>query len=171
MKIREFETGGNMGAERAVLGVTNVLLVLVLVGLIGAPGFAKDRAGQKADEPLTRCELQYSLSGWSVFYKRAKGIGVVTCNDGQRADVKIKVHGGGLTFGKSRIRDGHGRFSGVFDIDEIFGSYGGVQAHAGVLKSGGASAVTKGEVSLALAGTGEGFDVGLAFSRFKIVPR
>ena len=136
-----------------------------------APATASGGEAQDRPEELKECELTYSLKGWSVFYKRARGEGLVTCADGQRAQVRIEVRGGGLTFGRSRIRDGFGQFSGVFDIDEVFGAYTGVQAHAGVLKSGDATAVTKGEVSLALAGTGEGFDLGLAVSRFKILPR
>ncbi len=148
-------------------------IVLVAFALLATslPAAAKNRSAKGIGDPLKECELTFTLSGWSAFYKRAAGDGVVTCEDGQRADVRIKVLGGGLTFGKSRIRDGFGQFSGVFDIDEVFGSYAGVQAHAGILKSGAATAVTKGEVSLALAGTGEGFDLGLAFSRFKILPR
>ncbi len=152
------------------LGLRSFALVGVLAGVLAAPLGAKGpRVGNPTE--LKSCELVYSLKGWSAFYKRAKGEGIVTCADGQRAEVKLRVHGGGLTFGKSRIRDGKGQFSGVFDIDEVFGSYGGVQAHAGVLKSSDATAVTKGEVSLALIGTGEGFDIGLAFSRLKILPR
>lgn len=169
MKTTGFESR-HAGSERRV-GIVFALVALALSSFVAAPSVAKDRVDNKADASLKSCELQYSLSGWSVFYKRAKGVGVVTCADGQRAEVEIKVHGGGLTFGRSRIRNGHGRFSGVFDIDEIFGSYGGVQAHAGIVRSSDASAVTKGEVSLALVGTGEGFDVGLAFSRLKILPR
>ena len=150
---------------------------LLLAALVGVCFFWATSAMASGGEPqekqidLKECELSYSLKGWSVFYKRAQGEGLVTCADGQRAQVRIEVRGGGLTFGRSRIRDGFGQFSGVFDIDEVFGAYTGVQAHAGVLKSGDATAVTKGEVSLALAGTGEGFDLGLAVSRFKILPR
>ena len=149
-----------------------LLAVFVALGALWAAS-ALGSGGDARDKPadLKECELTYSLRGWSVFYKRARGEGLVTCADGQRAEVRIEVHGGGLTFGRSRIRDGIGQFSGVFDIDEVFGAYAGVQAHAGVLKSGDATAVTKGEVSLALAGTGEGFDLGLAVSRFKILPR
>lgn len=153
---------------------SSTILLVVIIGacaLWAASAAASGGERQEKVADLQECELTYSLKGWSVFYKRAKGEGLVTCADGQRAQVRIEVHGGGLTFGRSRIRDGFGQFSGVFDIDEVFGAYTGVQAHAGVLKSGDATAVTKGEVSLALAGTGEGFDLGLAVSRFKILPR
>ena len=42
------------------------------------------------------------------------------------------------------------------------------EAHAGAVKSSKAQAMTKGEVSLALSGTGDGWDLGIAFGKFKI---
>ena len=36
------------------------------------------------------------------------------------------------------------------------------------MKSSGAQAMTKGEVSLALAGTGRGWDLGISFGKFTI---
>ena len=65
--------------------------------------------------------------------------------------MKLEARGGGLTAGKSTIEDGTGEFSNVKNIDEIFGSYANAEAHAGAVKSSGAQAMTKGEVSLALA--------------------
>ena len=41
------------------------------------------------------------------------------------------------------------------DIDEIFGPYVAAEVHAGAVKSAQASVYTKGEISLALTGTGE----------------
>ena len=64
------------------------------------------------------CHMKFNLKGWSVFYKTAEGGGRVTCNNGEKAKVKIKVTGGGLTFGKMDIRDGNGTFSEVLHIDE-----------------------------------------------------
>lgn len=160
-----------MHRTNSIRQTTLLIGFLVICAVFASSALASGGESQERDDTLKECELTYSVKGWSVFYKRARGEGLVTCADGQRAQVRIEVHGGGLTFGRSRIRDGFGQFSGVFDIDEVFGAYTGVQAHAGVLKSGDATAVTKGEVSLALAGTGEGFDLGLAFSRFKILPR
>ncbi|MEO8018319.1 MAG: hypothetical protein ABI769_10925 [Pseudomonadota bacterium] len=121
-----------------------------------------------ADPAKVDCRMKFSMSGWSVFYKRADGTGTVTCNNGQTATVKLQARGGGLTAGKSTIENGTGEFSNVKNIDEIFGSYANSEAHAGAVKSSGAQAMTKGEVSLALAGTGRGWDLGIAFGRFTI---
>ena len=114
------------------------------------------------------CMLRFSVAGWSIFYKTASGTGTVTCSNGQRAAVTIRSKGGGLTVGKSRISDGRGEFSGVGDINDVFGTYASAEAHAGASKSSKAQVVSKGNVSLALAGTGEGWDLGIAFGKFVI---
>jgi hypothetical protein len=114
------------------------------------------------------CKLHYNLSGWSAFYKTASGTGTVTCDDGKSIPVKIRAKGGGLTFGKTKITDGTGEFSGVYKIDEVLGTYAASEAHAGASKSTNAMAMTKGNVSLALAGKGEGWDLGVAFGKFVI---
>ena len=115
-----------------------------------------------------KCEMTFTLAGWSAFYKTAKGDGTIRCNDGRSVPVSIKTTGGGLTFGKSKIVDGHGTFNEVESMDELFGSYAAAEAHAGAVKSSAAQAMTKGEVSLALAGTGSGVDIGFAFGKFTI---
>jgi hypothetical protein len=117
------------------------------------------------------CKLAFNLAGWSVFYKTASGEGVVTCDNGQRLPVTISTKGGGLSFGKSRIEDGTGKFSGIHDIHEVLGTYVTAEAHAGAVKSSKAQVMTKGEVSLALAGTGKGWDVGFAFGKFVLEAR
>jgi len=117
------------------------------------------------------CELRFSMSGWSVFYKRSTGTGVVTCDNGQSMNVKISAKGGGLTFGKSSIEDGLGKFTEVYDIDDIIGGYATAEAHAGASKSASARVVTKGPISLALSGKGRGWDVGVAFGNFIISRR
>lgn len=114
------------------------------------------------------CELSFDVAGWSIFYKTASGTGTVTCNNGQRASVKIQSKGGGLTVGKSRIRKGRGEFSGVRNISDVFGTYATAEAHAGASRSSKAQVMTKGDVSLALAGKGEGWDLGIAFGKFVI---
>ncbi|HEU4778956.1 MAG TPA: hypothetical protein VFS58_03660 [Steroidobacteraceae bacterium] len=114
------------------------------------------------------CTMKFSLSGWSAFYKRADGKGTVTCNNGQTATVKLEARGGGLTAGKSSIENGTGEFSNVKSIEEIFGKYVNAEASAGAVKSSGVQAMTKGEVSLALAGTGRGWDLGFSFGKFTI---
>jgi hypothetical protein len=114
--------------------------------------------------------MTFSLAGWSAFYKTAKGTGTISCDNGQSAGVTIKVTGGGLTFGKSKV-EGDGKFSEVGDIKELFGAYASAGAHAGAVKSAAAQALTKGEVSLALSGTGSGVDLGVDFGKFTISPK
>jgi hypothetical protein len=82
--------------------------------------------------------------------------------------VKLEAKGGGLTVGKSSIEDGKGQFSAVFNISELLGSYAAAEAHAGAVKSSQAQVMTKGEVSLALSGTGRGWDLGIAFGKLTI---
>ena len=117
------------------------------------------------------CKMQYHLAGWSAFYKTASGSGTVTCSNGQSMDVKIVAKGGGLTVGKYRIDNGFGEFANVSDIREILGSYATAEAHAAAEKSASAQAMTNGDVSLALSGKGEGWSLGVAFSRFTIKRR
>ena len=114
------------------------------------------------------CKLRFTMSGWSAFYKRADGTGTISCNNGQTMSVKLSARGGGLTAGKSTIRDGVGEFSGVQNINDLIGSYASAEAHAGAVKSAKGQVVTKGEVSLALSGTGDGWDLGIAFGKFTI---
>lgn len=116
----------------------------------------------------TDCKLRFNLSGWSIFYKTSSGTGTVSCSNGQRASVKIKSKGGGLTVGKSKITDGHGRFTGIDSINDVFGTYATAEAHAGATRSKKAQVMTKGDVSLALTGQGEGWDLGVAFGKFVI---
>jgi hypothetical protein len=117
------------------------------------------------------CEMRFTMSSWSVFYKTAKGTGTITCSNGQSMAVKLRAKGGGLTVGKSTIDDGRGEFSGVRSINELLGTYASAEAHAGATKSAKGQVVTKGEVSLALAGTGRGWDLGVAFGKFVISRR
>ncbi|MBS7458216.1 hypothetical protein [Coralloluteibacterium stylophorae] len=134
---------------------------LLLAGIALAPSTV--RAAQEVD-----CEMRFSLSGWSVFYKTASGSGMIRCDNGQSMPVTISAKGGGLTFGKSTIDDGIGEFSGVIDIEQTLGSYASAEAHAGATKSSKAMVVTKGEVSLALSGVGRGWDLGVGFGKFTI---
>jgi hypothetical protein len=122
-----------------------------------------------ASGPIT-CKLSFNLAGWSVFYKTASGAGVVTCDNGQSMSVRIHAKGGGLTIGKSRIENGTGEFSGVYTINDVLGTYASSEAHAGAARSAKAMAMTKGSVSLALAGKGQGWDLGVAFGKFVIEP-
>lgn len=117
------------------------------------------------------CEMRFTMSGWSAFYKQSSGTGTVTCTNGQSMKVKISTKGGGLTFGKSEIRDGIGKFTEVYAIDDIIGGYATAEAHAGASKSASARVVTKGPISLALSGKGSGWDLGVAFGSFIIEKR
>ena len=125
-------------------------------------------AAQAADA-LT-CKLTFSTTGWSLFYKTAKGTGTVTCDNGQKQAVSISAKGGGLTFGKSKITDGFGEFANVYKISDVMGSYATGEAHAGAGASAKAQVMTNGRVSLALAGKGEGWDLGVAFGKFTLTP-
>ncbi|MDR3446713.1 MULTISPECIES: hypothetical protein [Dyella] len=107
------------------------------------------------------CKMQFSLSTWSIIYKQSEGHGLITCQNGQSMHVKIVARGGGLTAGKSHIDDGTGRFTDVRSMSEILGHYGDAEVHAGAGRASEAQVLTKGEVSLALSGTGEGIDLGI----------
>jgi len=137
------------------------VLVLALV-----PAAAAAESADKID-----CEMTFDLKSWSAFYKKADGEGTITCDNGATRAVKIRVRGGGLTVGKSELEGARAEFSEVDSIEELFGSYAQAEAHAGVVKSSGAQVMTKGEVSMALAGTGRGVDLGVSFGKFTIKPR
>ena len=119
----------------------------------------------------TVCHLDFSMSGWSFFYRTAEGSGQITCENGQSSNAYVYSKGGGITFGRSKIKDGTGRFTEVDDISELFGTYVQGEAHAGAGKSTKASAMTKGTVSLSLVGKGKGVDVGISFGKFVIEKR
>jgi len=114
------------------------------------------------------CTMRFSLSGWSVIYKHTSGKGVVTCKDGQTMKVKIESHGGGLTAGKSRIDNGIGNFSDIIKITDVLGTYAQADASAGAVKSGTAQVLTKGQVSLAPSGAGQGIDLGVSIGGMTI---
>ncbi|WP_031435659.1 hypothetical protein [Methylomarinum vadi] len=120
---------------------------------------------------MTTCTLTYSLQGWSFVYKEYKGQGLVSCRNGQRANVSIISRGGGFTIGKSEINHGTGVITEVKNIQEVFGTYAFLDGHAGATKSVEGRVMTKGEVSLALAGYGRGFDIGVAIGALTIKPR
>jgi hypothetical protein len=135
---------------------------LVLMMAVGVP-----HSAQAAEADLG-CKMKFSLTGWSVIYKHAEGHGVVTCADGASMPIKISAKGGGLTVGKSHIDNGTGKFTDVHKIEDVLGTYAQGDASIGAGKSGTAQVLTKGTVSLALAGAGEGVDIGVSFGGFTI---
>jgi hypothetical protein len=144
---------------------SNVTAVLAGVTLAAAGIFSTQSHAEGAD---LGCKLQFSLSGWSAIYKHAEGSGVVTCADGTSLPVKISAKGAGLTVGKSKVDNGTGHFTNVHNAADVLGSYVEGEAHAGAVKSGSVQVLTKGTVSLALAGTGEGIDVGVDVGEFTL---
>jgi hypothetical protein len=128
-------------------------------------------AGPVASAQLAKCQISYDLKGWSVFYNTSKGKGRITCSNGQSANVGLSARGGGVTFGRFEVTGGTGTFSSVRDIAELYGTYVEATAHAGAGGSTDARVMSKGEVSLSLAGTGRGVNLGVAFGGFTIQPR
>ncbi len=139
--------------------IAAALAVLAGIALFCVPV----RAAGKID-----CEMHFSLTGWAAIYKHAEGGGTITCSDGKSYRVNIVAVGGGLTAGKYKLEDVVGKFSEVYEASELFGSYAQGEANAGVVKSGVAEVLTKGNVSLALAGSGEGVNLGISFGKFTI---
>ncbi len=153
-------------------GATVMMTVVVAVAVFfSALSVRAEDPSVPEKKSETKCHLDYTLKGWSAFYKTAKGEGTIGCDNGQQAGVDIDVRGGGVTFGKTKITHGRGTFSSVHDINELYGAYATSEAHAGVVKSAQAQAMTKGPVSLALHGTGKGVDLGIAFGQFKITQK
>jgi hypothetical protein len=135
------------------------VVLFMIATILFLPAFA---------EGEIKCEMTFSMKGWSAFYKTSKGEGKITCSNGQSAAVTLKLTGGGITFGKSETKNGIGKFSPVGKLDELIGSYGAAEAEAGAVKSAQAQALTKGNVSLALSGTGEGWNLGVSGAKFTI---
>jgi len=150
-------------------GRTAAILLCALLALpvVLSPSAAGEEQ-KEGSAGLIKCQMTFDLKGWSAFYRTAKGTGTIRCENGQTASVRIRAKGGGITFGKSEIIGGTGKFTGARSIEELFGSYAQSEAHAGAGKSADAQAMTKGEISLALAGTGRGVDIGFAFGKFTI---
>jgi hypothetical protein len=135
------------------------ILTSALLGIFTPPVFAQG---------LTSCTMEFKLEGWSALYETASGKGTIKCTNGQTANVSRSSKGGGITFGKMKIVDGTGTFSEVKDINELFGDYTFAEAEAADGKAAEARVMTKGKVSLALAGKGEGTALGTDFGKFSI---
>ena len=135
------------------------IAAFVWVGMVAPPA----RAGGP-----TSCSIDFNLKGWSAIYETASGTGKIKCTNGQTARASLKSKGGGLTFGKMKIVNGIGTFSEVADISEVFGEYAVAETDAALGKAADAQVLTKGHVSLALAGKGKGVEFGFDFGRFII---
>jgi hypothetical protein len=140
---------------------------IATLGLALAMAAVAAPQAQAADAQL-ECTMRFNLTTWSAIYKHAEGTGTVTCENGQSMNVKISAKGGGLTVGKSHIDDGKGEFTDVHRMSDILGTYAQGEASAAAGKSATAQVLTKGNVSLALAGTGEGVNLGISFGGFTI---
>jgi hypothetical protein len=153
---------------RTITTVTTLALTAWLASAPLSALAAESPAAKPTSKASVTCKMTFTMKGWSAFYKTASGSGTIKCDNGQALSVKLEAKGGGLTVGKSSIEDGHGQFSEVYNINELLGSYVAAEAHAGAVKSSQAQVMTKGEVSLALSGTGRGWDLGVAFGKLTI---
>ena len=147
-------------------GLVLSIAAALAIGLASlAPGAS---AANDSNAGAMDCHMTFTLSGWSAVYKTATGSGTVTCDNGRSMPVTLSAKGGGLSFGKYRLEDGHGAFTDVTNIDQVLGTYARATAHAGAAKSAHASAMTKGDISLAISGHGTGWNIGVGFSGFTI---
>jgi len=150
---------------------------LLTFGCVGAQGGESAAAESGTDATRTAqqdqagvsCEMTFNMKGWSAIVSKSEGEGVITCDNGQTADVKLSVTGGGLTFGKTEIEEGKGSFTRVRDISEIFGSYAQAEAAAGTASAArSAQALTKDNVSLTITADGRGWTLGVSGAKFTI---
>jgi hypothetical protein len=140
--------------------VRHMLPALCVAALLGFPA-----TGNAAD---LSCEMHFDLSSWAVIYKHASGHGTITCKDGSSMKVKLTANGGGLALSKSKIKDGRADFTGLRTINDALGTYAAAEADTGLIKHGAAQVMTKGEVSISLAGAGRGTGLGVVVGGFTI---
>lgn len=144
------------------------VLSAALASGIGLLCMGSVQAADAGNSATTQCHMSFKLSGWSAIYKTASGSGTVTCSNGKSMPVTLSAKGGGLTFGKYKIDNGKGNFTGVTSIHDVLGSYATAEAHAGAANSVHGAVMTKGDVTLALSGTGHGWNIGVGLSGFTI---
>jgi hypothetical protein len=136
--------------------------------LTGCSLFVLCLGSQFASASETKCSMNYNLKSWSILYKSGKGTGTISCDNGQKAKVRLRSEGGGITFGTSKIVNGHGVFSKTSSIKDLYGSYANGAAHGGLGTAGAAQGLTKGDITLSLTGKGTGVNIGIDFGSFKI---
>lgn len=144
--------------------------LITVAGLATALALALPAPAARAASPDINCRMDYHLTGWSLVYKHTTGTGVVTCDNGATMNVKLSARAVGATVGKWKIDNGVGRFSDVHAIREVLGNYAQANANAAVVKAAEAQVLTKGNVSLALAGAGEGIALGVDIGTLHIDP-
>jgi hypothetical protein len=134
------------------------------------PELQPAQPGQQPRARKTSCTMSFDLKGWSVVYKTASGSGRITCDNGEKADVKLSAKGGGLTAGKYVIKGGRGKFSAVSDIRELFGRYAmaGTSVTTGIPVQADVQVVSKGKVTLGLAGASVGVNAGVSVGELTI---
>lgn len=140
----------------------NISLVTALLAIALTPNLAS-----AANKDLS-CQLAFTGNAWSAVVERGTGTGTVACSDGAKLPVAISAMGVGITAGKWSVDNGHGTFTHVRKIDDVIGSFAALAVDAGLGKSGTAQVLSKGTVSLALGGTGQGIDLGISVTEFKI---
>ncbi len=144
--------------------------LITVASLATALALALPAPAARAASPDINCRMDYHLTGWSLVYKHTTGTGVVTCDNGATMNVRLSARAVGATVGKWKIDNGVGRFSDVHNIREVLGNYAQANANAAVGKAAEAQVLTKGNVSLALAGGGEGVALGVDVGTLHIDP-
>ena len=144
--------------------------LITVAGLATALALALPAPAARAASPDINCRMDYHLTGWSLVYKHTTGTGVVTCDNGATMNVRLSARAVGATVGKWKIDNGVGRFSDVHNIREVLGNYAQANANAAVVKAAEEQVLTKGNVSLALAGGGEGIALGVDVGTLHIDP-
>ena len=127
--------------------------------------FTCPRSAGAAGAPDLGCSLRFSLSTWSTLQRHSEGSGIVTCENGDVLRVRIVATGAGLASSQSFVDGGSGTFADVHSLGEIFGVYAEATEGARV-RTSAAQVLSKGPVSLALAGRGHGVDLGVGISEF-----
>ena len=144
--------------------------LITVASLATALALALPAPAAHAASPDINCRMDYKLTGWSLIYKHTTGTGMVSCDNGATLPVKISARAVGVTAGKWKVDNGVGRFSDVHNIHEVLGNYAQANANAAVVKAAEAQVLTKGNVSLALAGGGEGIALGVDVGTLHIDP-
>jgi hypothetical protein len=145
-----------------------LLCALMVSASVIATVYSAESLDKERNRRTMDCELRFNLKGRPAFYETATGEGVITCNNGQMAELSIRASGGGITFGMSEVVDGTGKFSDAGTIDELFGSYVHGEVFARTGNPVAVQVLTKGRISLVLAGTGRGMDFGFAFEKLTL---